>query len=198
MYKIYCSGLALGLFILGSSPAKSEITLSLINDTQTAANLVIGLQISGLGEGAAPTLGGYDIDIHFDPAQLSYSSVEFGDLQGDQLNLFGLGLSVAYSSLITAGDLNLTEVSADSPADLNALQTGSFRLATINFTLLGGVDSQLRITANALSDADGLEITAASTPLAVIAAPLPATGLILGPTMLGLVWKRGQRKYVTA
>jgi len=146
--------------LLISSPTYA-IIISLNPTTQTATagtSLDLALVISGLGSGAAPSIGTFDLNVGFNSSILGFSSAVFGDPSlGDQLDLFGLGsLSIA---TLGAESVNLFELSFDAATDLNALQADSFTLATLSFNALSVGTSPLVITLNALGNANGDSIT---------------------------------------
>lgn len=117
----------------------------------------LALTISGLGDGVAPSVGTYDVDVSFDPSVLQPLSVAIGDpVLGDQLDLFGLGsiLSVTPS----AGMLNLFELSLDLPTDLDDLQAPAFTLATLTFQAIDLGVSSVTPGLNALGDSLGSPI----------------------------------------
>jgi hypothetical protein len=129
------------------------------------------IDISGLGNGTA--LGTYDINLDFDPSLLSYSSITFGN----QLDLFGLGDIQSVTPGI--GSVEVFELSIDSAADLNALQSDAFLLATLNFsTLATGLDSPVTLSVNALGDAFGNSISPATQNGTVSVTSSPEPGPI--------------------
>ncbi len=114
----------------------------------------VSLNIAGLGNGIAPSVGTYDIDVAFDPAILSFNSAAFGT----QLDILGLGdLQFVTPGL---GTVNLFELSLDSASDLNSLQAASFILATLTFDTIGTGTSPIALNLNALGDADGNSLAA--------------------------------------
>lgn len=116
------------------------------------------LNIAGLGDSSAPSLGVFDLDLNFDPAILTFHNVIFGDpVLGDQLDLFGLGSLNTFDDT-TPGMVNLYELSFDLPSDLNTLQIGSFTLASLTFDSLALGISPLNISINSLGDAWGNHI----------------------------------------
>ena len=88
----------------------------------------VDLQVSGVGSPAPGSIGGFDLEISFDPAVLSLQSYSLGGFLGD-VGQF----EAADFSLLQSGKIQLTEVSFLATAALDALQPGSFKLATINF-----------------------------------------------------------------
>ena len=147
-------------------------------------DVAVGISLLNIGE--PPSLGAYDLNVLFDPGIFSYSGVTFGDpVLGDQLDLFGLG--DLQSSTPGIGNVNLFELSFDSPADLNTLQAGDFTLFTLTLSALAPGTSPLSLSVNGLSDADGGPITFIAGEGSAIAigvtgtpTPEPATVLLIG------------------
>lgn len=143
--------------------------------------------ISDLGPGVAPSLSTFDIDVTFDDSHLSFVSTSFGN----QLDLFGSG-SVTSDTLTGTGVLNLFELSFDLPADLDALQTESFTLATITFNILTADSSALGTVINTLGDSFGDPLTADVTAGnitstdATVPVPEPGVALLLIPGLVAL------------
>lgn len=149
---------------IGLGPALQTFTPGSVVDLQ--------LQISGLGQGMAPSLGAFDLDVTFDPALLSFDSVTFGDpLLGDLLGPIA-GSSTGSSLSSTGEALNLFGVSLDLPDDLNAHQPDQFVLASLRFLVIGDRATTLGLANVLLGDADG----SALVPDAIRGASLrPAT-----------------------
>lgn len=191
MNKIICSiiGSALLLLVSGTSQA---ITVSFDPTAQTVAtgsSVSVKLGISGLGYGAAPSLGTFDLNIGYNPLLLSFTGVSFGDpVLGDQLDLFSLGSLTSWDNT-TPGTVNVFELSFDSATDLNTLQAANFTLATLTFSALSGGISPLSISINALGDANGdpLTVTMANGSVTVTAVPVPAAVWLFGSGLLGLI-----------
>ncbi len=153
--------------------------------SQTAAvgsSVDVDLSISGLGDGSAPSLGVFDIDVKFDPAVLAFNAAVYGDQLG-----FDFG-----SLQITNPDtdtVNLFELSLDSAATLNALQAPHFVLATLTYDVLGAGVSDLSADVLALGDAEGLPLSADTVDGSITASvvPEPATGILTGLGWLALL-----------
>lgn len=121
-----------------------------------------------LDEGAG-SLGGYDLNVFFDPNLLSYGGITWGN----QLDLLGLGsLQFADDSNASLGSINVYELSLD---DVDSLQLDDFVLFTLTFSALDAGTTDISLGVNALSDALGNDIYYRDiNPLTVQAVPLPA------------------------
>lgn len=161
------------IITLGFSPASQTVNSGDPVDVQ--------IVISGLGDGTAPSLGAFDLDVSFDPAILGFIGVTFGDpVSGDQLDIWGLGGNFMDASITVPGSLYLREESLDTIGDLNNYQAGTFTLATLSFTTIAPGISTLLLTDSVLSDAWG-------NPLHV---PEPATLLLAVSGLAGLWYFR--------
>jgi hypothetical protein len=184
MLDRYCKPLIAALLLSTSGLAESAITLGVTPVGRTGWSVAVGITISGLGAGEAPSLGSYDLDLNFDNSHLEYVGTSFGDpVLGDELDVLDFGANVTSVGSSGSGVLNLFELSFDSPEDLNALQADSFTLAVVNFNFRQAGSSPLSLVVNALGDADGNALAASVSSTTVSPVPLPsafwlmATGL---------------------
>ena len=179
-------GSMFGLAVAFASSAALAISIEFVPSSQSVAAgspVDVAIRITGLGNLSAPSLGTFDLDVGFDPAILSFSSVSYGDpALGDQLDLLGLGSLTATTPGV--GSVNLFELSLDLASDLDTLQAGDFTLATLTFDTASAGASALTITVNALGDALGDPLTA-SLGSGSINVPEPALLLLLGAGLAG-------------
>ena len=197
MKKLIILLVAFLMLVLCNAAVSQAVTLSFDPDFQGVllGNQVdVNVVISGLGDGEAPSLGGFDLDIGFDQTILAFDSVTFGDpVLGDQLDLFILGSDTATTPGV--GTVNLYELSFDSVADLNYDQAAIFTLATLTFRTLALGTSSLDISFYELSDAYGdlLMADLESGSINVNAIPEPATLFLLGTGLAGIGFLRKKR-----
>lgn len=157
----------------------------------------VDLVVSGLGDAAAPSVGAFDIDIGFDPTDLTLIGVTLGTALGD----VGLGeaLDASFGHYLP-GVINIAEVSFLAPATLDAAQPDSFVLATLAFAATGmaaGDTTTLGIlTVLSLGDALGDPLTAdALTGATVTAIPVPAAVWLFAGALAALAGRgRGLRR----
>lgn len=166
-------------FLLGAVPAATQAALLSLQPASASvgvgASVEVALTISGLGDGSAPSLGVFDVDLTYDPAVLQFDSVAFGDpVLGDQLDLSGLGAVTGFDASV-AGAVNHFELSLDSVADLDALQAGAFTLSVFRFTALNPGVSPVELSLNSLGDAQGDPLAAQWGGARLTVIPEPAS-----------------------
>jgi hypothetical protein len=165
----------------------------LAQTVQPGGSFSVAIGIAGLGDGIAPSIGTFDLDLTYDASLLTYSGVTFGDpVLGDQLDLFGLG-SLTDVGGASPGVLNLFELSFDLATDLDDLQADAFTLATVIFDALSPGTSTLGLSLNELGDANGVSLDAHLSGASVSVVPLPAS-LIAFASGLGLLISLGRLK----
>jgi hypothetical protein len=169
--------LALGLGVI---PAADAVTISVLPEqgtVQAGSTTVVDVVASGLSDAAmGGAIGGYDLDLTFDPALLSWSSTTFKS----GLDVTGLG-DLQDSSLSGSGKLETFEVSFDSASDLAALQPNSFVLFSVNLTGIVAGTSALGLDVLSLTDESGhaLASDVQGSSVAVAPVPLPAAAWLL-------------------
>jgi hypothetical protein len=144
--------IGLGLLLALAPAAAGALSIGFAPVAVTGAvgsSLALDVVVSGLGDGTAPSLGSFDLDVSFDPSLLSFDSLGFGALLG------GPADSLRDSDEPAAGVVDLAEVSLLSPPELDALQPDSFVLATLSFTALGAGTSTVSFSQALLGDAFG-------------------------------------------
>lgn len=159
-------------------------------------NVEVALTISGLVDAGAPSLGTFDLDVVFDATVLATPTAVFGDpVLGDELDVTGAGVMAIATPGV--GTINLFELSFESEADLNALQSGAFTLATLTFAPVAFGTSSLGIVINALGDAAGAAIldptinpATVTVDVAQVPVPEPASLLLVGSGLAAALVRR--------
>jgi hypothetical protein len=146
-------------------------------------------------------LGGWDLDMSFDSAVLSFVNAVYDtdDALGDH---------VSFSTGLGEGLVNMFGLSFETnPDDLVARQDGLgnlFNLATIEFTAIGVGDIDVMLSGNAFSDPEGVALTdvmltgseACVDPVGTVPAcggePMPEPGILplFGLSLLALAFSR--------
>ncbi|MEM8988277.1 MAG: hypothetical protein AAGC95_16295 [Pseudomonadota bacterium] len=133
MYKAIAAALSLSA-IFAASPA-SAVVVGFSPSAQTAGpsdTISLDLTVSGLGDGAAPSVGGFDFDILYDPSALTFDGYALGTDLGDE-GLFEQ-LDFSFGDL-GGGLIDLASTSVLLDFDLDLLQGSSIVLATLDFTV---------------------------------------------------------------
>ncbi len=152
--KKVLSLLAIGFSFALNAQAAVITLLPTNNDINTGDDIALYVNISGLLDATAPSLGVYDINLNYDSNLFAVKSIAYGDgTKGNQLDLSGFG------SLQTSdggnGWLNLFELSFDAAEDLNNFQASDFSLFSVVFTALDKGTGLFSVTANSFGDAYG-------------------------------------------
>lgn len=158
--RLLFSGASLFLLLTTFGSKAFAIDMSLSSpSTNLGSKVDVELDISGLGNGTAPSVGAYDVNVTFDPNVVSFDSVAFGN----QLDFSSFGFLQSFDDTNAAtGTLNLAEVSLESEPDLNSLQAEDFSLATITFDTVNVGSSNVAVSLNGatgLGDAAGDPLT---------------------------------------
>jgi hypothetical protein len=191
----------IGLYLFLLATQTDAVTLSLEPATSTAGvgdSVSLDLVIDGLGDYTSDSLGDFDIDIAYDSAVLSFEGYNLGGYLGD------LGLFEAFDYSLggyAPGSIGLTEVSSLEVSELDALQAGSFALATLDFTVnLLAKNAMTFVSINrvwALGDSKGNWLSVDGTSDAVITGVPEPMGLVLlgmGLACLGLIYWKSNAK----
>ncbi len=176
----------IGLSASGPAAAITVFLDPVTQDVTAPAKASIGLHVSGLGNGVAPSLGAFDIGIAFDPAVLMFDDVVFGTFLGDEAG--GEAFSGFDDSV--AGTVSVDVVSALFDFELDAGQPDAFLLATLEFAPVSGSGtSAVGIASVLLSDPEANILTNVmiSSSSEVTVVPEPSSGLLLGAGLLGLL-----------
>ena len=189
------------LLSVGLVPAADAFTLSVLPQASTVnlgGTVSVDVVASDLVNGGAPSLGAYDLNLSFDSAVLSFSSIAFGT----GLSVTGVP-SIVQDYVLGTGSVNPFEVSLESVVDLNSLQTGAFTLFTITFNAAQVGTSALSLGVNSLSSAEGTDLTAALNGASISVAgapavPLPAAAWLLLSGVAGVGSLVRRRRGVTA
>jgi hypothetical protein len=177
--------------VAGAPRAAEAVTITLVSfgasNVSVGSTVSVQISISGLGSGAAPALGAWDIDVAFDPTVISLSGVTFRSPSE-----LGPG-SLQDSGLIPIGPtesrVDAAEISFEDAAALEAAQPDAFLLATIQFTGLTTGMATFSFAQLLLSDAQGAPLPADS----VVEAPEP-TGFALAGLGAAALLLRARRR----
>jgi hypothetical protein len=165
-----------------AAPPAGAISLSLIPSVIEAA-VGDGFDLDVVVSGVPPTVSAYDLDLSFDSALLDFDSLDFGTFLGGPVD--------SIQSLVPgAGLVDFAETTLLSPSELAALQTSSFSLARLHFTVLAEGTSSIGVPQTLVVGGDGqrLEVNVAGarvTGTAVIPEPGAAALFALGAALVG-------------
>jgi hypothetical protein len=156
----------------GAAPAADALSLSIVPEQdafRVGATGIVDVVASGLTHAVdGGSIGGYDLNVSFDPSLLAYSSTTFGT----GLNVSGLG-DIQSSGVSAPGQLETLEVSFDTAQALAALQPNSFVLFSLAFTGLAPGTSALTLGTLSMSDAGGNPLGADVHDASVNVTPVP-------------------------
>ncbi len=119
---------AIALLLSGLSHAATVSLIPSAGSAVAGTQFTVDVVVAGLSGGQA--VGGFDLDVVFDPLVLSAASVSFGSALGlDGVDQFS-------SVIISSGRIDFASVSLLLAAELQALQLGSFSIAQFTFDAL--------------------------------------------------------------
>jgi len=187
------------LLCLGLPGLAGAVSLSLVPGAvapATGGAFSLDLVVSGLGAGAAPSLGGYDVAVAYDATRVSFTGASFA-------GALGAVPAEAFAGTVEGpGSVSLAAVSLLDPAALDALQPASFTLATLGFVADVEAGSVIAISSALLSDGFGRPIgltlplgDAAISPVPGSAVPEPGAFLLYaaGLAVVGLALRAQHR-----
>jgi hypothetical protein len=190
------AALGLALFAIGALTARdaSALTLSFSPSLVSAGvgdSVGIDVVVSDLG---ADLVAAFDLDVLYDSSVLQATNVVFGVHLGDP------GLFEAFTdfNLATSGLVDFAELSLLDAAQLAALQTGSFALATLQFDVVGLGASTLAYRFDANNQlyaptAEALEVVAHDgSVVGVVPEPTAALLFAVGFALVGLHTRRAR------
>jgi hypothetical protein len=188
------AALALVLVPVGGAPAGAA-TLALVPspvDVAVGGGFDLELVVGGLGDGVAPSVGGFDVALSFDPDLLSLDSVEVGLLLGDE-SAFESFSDIVFGT----GSVGIAQTSFLDALTLDGSQPASFTLATLSFTAIGSGTSSVSFASASLADAFGepLAVTVAGARVnAGGVIPEPSATLLFGLGALGVAAATGRSR----
>ena len=162
------------IIVFFSAIMSHSATLELVPNASSFAigdTISLDLRAFGFVDGFAPSIGVFDLDVHYDPSLLTFQALTHG------IGLDVLGLGSLQVSTPSVGVVNVFELSLDTSMDLNTLQPGTFTLATMNFIASSGGNTPLILQINAIGDADGTTLapTIVNATITVLDSPSPTS-----------------------
>lgn len=138
-------------------------------------------------------LGAYDFVIYYNPTILSLANVTVNNGPGNAVLGTSLGTSPA-DFILTAGSINIFDVSLEAPADLALIQPDTFVLGTLTFNTLSIGTSPLTIADAILGDMEGNRLVAdfpeGSITVAASSVPEPGTIVLIAVGVVGMIFLR--------
>jgi hypothetical protein len=190
------AALSLSLFAMGAFAARdaSALALSFSPSSVSAGigdSVGVDVVVSDLG---TDLVAAFDLDVLYDPSVLQATSVVFGVHLGAPASFEAL----TDFDLATSGTVDFAELSLLDAAQLAALQTGSFALATLQFDVVGGGVSTLKFRFDGDNllygpTAEALDVVARDgSVVAVVPEPTAALLFAVGFGLVGLHLRRAR------
>lgn len=160
----------LGAAILTAAALLPCARAQLVSLDPVSQNIAVGgtafvnLNISGLGAGAAPSLGGWLANIAFNNSIITIGNADVTFGTNLDLGVFG---AIRGVDTTTAGLLKIDEVSFEDASALNAAQPAAFTLATLKFIGVTPGTSTLTFSRLELSNELGFPLTAQSATASI-------------------------------
>ncbi len=186
---------------LSSSALALPVTLTLVPSAGSllpGQTLSVDVVVGGLTEMAGEiALESFDLDLSFDTSRLQFDSLSFGTSLGDPNDL-GETFVFGPGTPSTSGVVLMGEFSLLTGAQLLALQSAPFTLATIGFTALanpGPAELEfINLDGSSLGGLAGRPLgdeLEPPAPLSVDILPEPGAAALLAATLV-LLWRRGR------
>lgn len=180
------------LVIWGAAVSAKAVTLGFDGPLMVSVGWTasVGVGIAGLGDGAALSLGSFELEVGYDPALLRFEGLVFGD----QLDFLFNGAGDSARTVVAGlpGRVVLGEFSFEDLFDLEDFQAPAFVLASLRFTGLnpGAAGLSLNPTGSGLLDSAFSSIVpAAVNGVSATVVPIPASSALALLGMAGLAWR---------